>query len=630
VELRVSYQLQRPTGRFVRALMAIGVALAAFGFTSPPASADTQLTVTGHGYGHGRGMGQWGAFGYATQFGWNYHQITDHYYGGTTLGVNADNLIAVRLLSLDGVAPIITSGASFTVGGVLVPAGGSAQVQLQPNGSWLLVTSNNGCTFNPIASTPITDATENLVADPGDNLNAMLAICEADGKHQYRGFLREVNDAGTERTTSIVDMEQYTRDVVPRESPASWGSAPNGMEALKAQAVAARSYAWAENRWFYARTCDNTFCQSYGGAGINGTSLEDPRSDAATAATATQVRLLGGAVARTEFSSSSGGYTAGGTFPPVPDDGDVVSPYHNWSVALSGSAIAAAYGVGTFQSAQVTSRNGFGDGGGRVLSMLITGTGGSVTTTGDDFRSRMGLRSNWFFLPPPSGPQWFLRNSLTSGNADLNFAYGLPGDVTLSCKWAGKADTPAVFRNGTWYIRLSNTTGVADITFNFGIPGDTPICGDWTGTGSETPGVVRNGVFYLRNSLTTGGGDVVVHYGNPGDIPLAGRWTGGLTSTVGIYRPGNSTFYLRNTNTSGVADEAVPFGIAGDRPVVGDWNGDGTETIGVYRSPSATFYLVNSNVFGSTPIVVLYGSPGDNPLPGDWIGQGHDTIGIIR
>jgi hypothetical protein len=601
---------------------------------APHASAETQVTVTGHGFGHGRGMGQWGAFGYATLFGWSYQQITDHYYGGTALGSRADAAIAVRLLALDGAAPTVTSGAPFTVGGWQVAAGSSAQIQLTPNGSWLLVTSFNACNFKPVWSAPITDPTAvSTVAGPGSDLSLMLSICESDGSHQYRGSVRAVDDGGTERAVNVVDMEQYVRAVVPRESPASWGSVPNGMEALKAQAVAARSYAWAENRWPYAKTCDSTFCQVYSGAGLNGAPLEDSRSDAATSATASQVRLIGGAVARTEFSSSTGGYSAGGTFPPTPDAGDIVSPYHNWNTTLTGSAIAAAYGVGTFGSVVVTGRNGLGDGGGRALTVAVSGSSGSVSTTGADFQARMGLRSDWFFFPAvPHTPLWLLRNSLTPGAADLSFGYGSSGDVPLTCHWQGTvgASTPAVFRNGLWYIRLSNTTGVADMVLAFGDPGDIPVCGDWDGNGTETPGIYRNGVFYLRNSLTTGGADVIIPFGNPGDVPLPGRWTVGAPTTIGVYRPANTTFYLRNKNSVGVADGVFQLGNLRDQPVMGDWNGDRIDTIGVFRSANATFYLFTTNAAGSPVITLPYGIPGDRPITGDWTRQGHDTVGVVR
>ena len=42
------------------------------------------LSLDGHGWGHGRGMGQFGALGYAIDFGWSSAQILDHFYGDTT------------------------------------------------------------------------------------------------------------------------------------------------------------------------------------------------------------------------------------------------------------------------------------------------------------------------------------------------------------------------------------------------------------------------------------------------------------------------------------------------------------------------------------------------------------------
>src|SRR5207244_3658755 len=126
---------------------------------------------------------------------------------------------------------------------------------------------------------------------------------------------------------------------VPLESPASWGGLGGGagMHALRAQAVAARSYAAAEARWPYAKTCDTASCQMYGGVTVQGSagvsSVEQAPTDAAVAQTAGEVRQFGnGQVARTEFSSSTGGWSAGGTFPAVPDEGDTRSPRHTWTV----------------------------------------------------------------------------------------------------------------------------------------------------------------------------------------------------------------------------------------------------------------------------------------------------------
>ncbi len=56
----------------------------------------------------------------------------------------------------------------------------------------------------------------------------------------YRGSLELINLGGRVTVINLLDLEDYLLGVVPSEMPASWQ-----MEALKAQAVAARSYAWA-------------------------------------------------------------------------------------------------------------------------------------------------------------------------------------------------------------------------------------------------------------------------------------------------------------------------------------------------------------------------------------------------
>ena len=63
------------------------------------------VDIVGHGWGHGRGLGQWGAYGYAVDFGWGYRKILDHYYGKTVAGAVApQSAIGVRLTRLDAKA----------------------------------------------------------------------------------------------------------------------------------------------------------------------------------------------------------------------------------------------------------------------------------------------------------------------------------------------------------------------------------------------------------------------------------------------------------------------------------------------------------------------------------------------
>jgi len=78
--------------------------------------------------------------------------------------------------------------------------------------------------------------------------------------------------------------------------------------------------------------------------------------------------------------------------------------------------------------------------------------------------------------------------------------------------------------DGFAYLRNTNTSGFADVAFFYGLAGDMPVAGDWTGQGFDTFGVYRQGTFFLRNSNTPGFADFTVQLGLPGDLPLAGRW----------------------------------------------------------------------------------------------------------
>jgi SpoIID/LytB domain protein len=295
----------------------------------------------------------------------------------------------------------------------------------------------------------------------------MLTLCAPEAR-TYRGSLGIVWDGSTLHTVNTALLEDYLRGVVPRESPASWGDAANGagINALMAQAVAARSYARAESRYSYAQTCDSATCQVYGGAGLNGASIEDARTDRAVANTSGDVMTLGGQVARTEFSSSSGGYTAGGTFPAVADEGDVASPYHDWSVSVPRATIAAAFGVGTLQAVTVMTRNGLGAEGGRVLTVRVTGSTKSVEVTGNDFRVALGLRSDWFSVTPTYSAQ---RDDVspvgvsavrTSADTVLAFVRGADGAL-----WVTTAGTNGAFSSFR-QIPAGTRSGPAAVTAN--------------------------------------------------------------------------------------------------------------------------------------------------------------------
>jgi SpoIID/LytB domain protein len=369
------------------------------------------ITFTGHGWGHGRGMGQYGALGYAVDHGWGWEQILNHFYGGTTLGDAGNPEMTVELLGLNG-KPLVVVGPSIVVNGVAV-GGTSARITIERGthcaGPWTPVAGD----FRTGATRVTTPNGKNPAAGVGD----LIRVCEASGERAYRGELSVVWHAGAQMTINHLTTESYLRGVVPRESPASWGNLGNraGMHALRAQAVAARSYALASSRSSGARTCDTTSCQVYKGAAIFGPggqlieNLEAANTDQAIAETAGKVRKLpGGSIARTEFSSSTGGHTAGGTFAAVPDEGDdyAGNPNHTWTTTMTTAEIASKLGVpGPLQDLKVTARNGMGDWGGRVIEIQYTDANGRTGTIGnrsnpitggEQVRTRLGLKSDWF------------------------------------------------------------------------------------------------------------------------------------------------------------------------------------------------------------------------------------------
>ncbi len=241
--------------------------------------------------------------------------------------------------------------------------------------------------------------------DPNLPLGETIQRCVAEGEQRYyRGELRAVRNDGNQRTVNAVPVEAYLRAVVPLEMPASWANLGEGVgaAALQSQAVSARSYSLGENRTSYARTCDTISCQVYGGRAVrrNGqlTSNEHPLSNAAISDTAGVVRMRDGEVARTEFSSSTGGWTAGGVFPAVEDLGDAVSinPNHDWEVQLEIEDIESRWSGRELDRIYVSERNGLGQDGGRVFEVTLVFGAERFTISGNNFRRAFGLKSDWF------------------------------------------------------------------------------------------------------------------------------------------------------------------------------------------------------------------------------------------
>jgi SpoIID/LytB domain protein len=346
--------------------------------TTPPpttttSTAATTVVLNGHGWGHGLGMSQWGAYGYALH-GWSYGSILTHYYSGTTLGTRPALTVRVLLLA------------------------GKKQVSLNSAAVWHVTDS---------AGTSVTLQPGKLVLTPDLTVNGQALVSPLTfvagaaplqvGASPYRGKLvvRSINSA-LEVVNSLT-LESYLRGVVPEEMPANWP-----LEALKAQAVAARSYAIANLSTIVTASTFDLYSdersQLYGGI-----AAETPATDKAVADTAHQVVLSNGKVATTYFFSSSGGQTASasdelGTAIPylvsVPDPYDTLAPHHNWGpVLFSAAQVAKAIKLpGTLLDLVPT----IDPTDARAHIVTATGTKGQLVVSGPALREDLGLRSTWF------------------------------------------------------------------------------------------------------------------------------------------------------------------------------------------------------------------------------------------
>jgi stage II sporulation protein D len=353
----------------------------------PASAGGATFVITGHGWGHGVGLSQYGAYGYA-QKGVGYAKIILHYFPGTELG---DAPVSrVRVLLTTGVATLkIGSTQDFRVR----DATGTVHDVLAGN-----------YTLTPALKLEV-DGQDKPTALPGPLLfqpgAAALSL-----KHRYRGSIQVDVTGGKLRAINMVGLEQYLYGVVPSEMPFKWLP-----EALKAQAVAARSYALATRRTGAFDLYPDTRSQVY-----LGIEHEKPSTNAAVDATAGQVLLYQGQVAKTYFFSTSGGRTAsaedvwGEPVPylvSVPDPYDSISPYHDWGpFAFTGAKLAKLLKM---KGQQIVDLQPEPDTSGRIKTLNVVGTKTTMSVDGTMLRKRLGLRSTWFSvgvlsLSAPSAP----------------------------------------------------------------------------------------------------------------------------------------------------------------------------------------------------------------------------------
>ncbi len=367
---------------------------------------NSNVVITGAGWGHGIGMSQYGAWG-AADAGLSYSKILAFYYPGTTIAeatgdirvwISADNDNRLHVLPASGLRIKDSAGASYTL-----PRGTSyTQWRISRSGTSRVLHYRNASGSWIRKTIPLSASRTWTFDNP---TSGYVTVRLPNGTSRDLRTKVSLRFYGTgARTVNTLSLENYLKSVVPSEMPASWPA-----EALKAQSVAARSYA-ARYRTSPLTgiydICDTTYCQVYRGlanrSGSTRTVNEIESTNSAIAGTSGGVLKYGSAIALTMFSSSNGGASAPGGTPYLVTKDD---PYDGrmrnqaWSVALSSSKIQSAYpSIGTFTSLQVTGRDGSGNWGGRVTTIVLNGSQGKVTLTGGAFKSKFGLKER-LFLP---------------------------------------------------------------------------------------------------------------------------------------------------------------------------------------------------------------------------------------
>lgn len=225
-----------------------------------------------------------------------------------------------------------------------------------------------------------------------------------DGR-RYRGALELRHKSGGLTAVNIVPVDGYLRSVVPEEMPVDWPA-----EAIKAQSVAARSFALA-SRGRHAGEgydlCTTTHCQLY-----TGTAAEKSASNAAIKATRGEVLTYGGKPIEALFHTDSGGMTEnseavwGSHVPYLRAAKDTPAKTMPWTKTISRADLerklaAKGHDIGKVRSLALSplaigraakDRTASG----RVKTMTVKGTKGTATLSGTTWRSLLGLKSTLF------------------------------------------------------------------------------------------------------------------------------------------------------------------------------------------------------------------------------------------
>ena len=349
--------------------------------------------------------------------------------------------------------------------------------------------------------------------DGGDELalGVMPDVTGADavrtwfkGYRYYGGFRYERIGGGDLTVVNIVDLETYIKGVVPYEMSSSWP-----LEALKVQAVCARSYAYinihsGKHTSYHFDVCNTTDCQAYYGAGTNSSSYQaTERTDQAVDETAGEYAWYDGQVIEAFYSSSHGGasesvYNVWGTslerYPYLcgvedPYEADMASKnsYSSWTVSYTSSELVQRlenYGYDASSGIESLTLT-YSDLGNVIQVRVNYRDGGSDTIRPSSMRSVFGISSIRFTVNGQAASSGSGTTSSSGGGLTANGSTSLDSQGTYTVI-SGSGSLSQAGLDGLYAISGSGSiTPAEDASSGGGSGTDTPTGTQVTVSGSS-------------------------------------------------------------------------------------------------------------------------------------------------
>ena len=362
--------LRAPTALAVVALLAPATAVqASTGYDIRPevaAVGDPQpdVRLEGAGWGHGVGMSQYGAYA-MSRAGHTHAQIIQQYYGGVTEHrYQAAHEVVVDLFGGgDGqrLSDTDVRAAGGTIDWRVCDDGDCQQLDQSAGSTWHLDVDDGEVRVRDGDRTHTGDEVQVRLTGredvPGEGVNADIPRVRAaspngqDREYGYGWLMFTVDpDTNDDRLAMVnrLSMDAYVRGIA--EMPSGWGN-HGGQAALQAQAVVARTYAYANGR----QVCATARCQVFNGLDKETEAAGDPAVAAVRDPAAQVLRAPDGSIAQTFYSSSHGGRTENSedswaysaTIPylrsvddPWSLDAGTGNPYRSWTATVDNREVA--------------------------------------------------------------------------------------------------------------------------------------------------------------------------------------------------------------------------------------------------------------------------------------------------